>query len=225
MQKAISGKYGYYHLLSGQDLLLKPVKQLQHFFEEHVGKEFLAVDKHPLATESMFDRIDHYHHITANRRFTMRINRLTTVIQRMLRIHRIRNTEMEGCFAKGMEWASMTHAFVQRLLEEQERILRMAHHALCFDEMYKQMIYNKYKSEFELYQEIESTDDRCTIPRYKLEVAATLHKVDWERGTPYVYRIGDYEELINSKCMFARKFNSAVDKEIIDQLYKFVSSN
>ena len=49
-----------------------------------------------------------------------------------------------------------------------------------------------------------------------------MHKVDWNRGNPYIYRIDDYDELIHSKCMFARKFDSNVDKKIIDKLYSYV---
>lgn len=41
MKKAVANRYDYYHLLSGQDFLLKPVQEIQRFFYAHSEKEFL----------------------------------------------------------------------------------------------------------------------------------------------------------------------------------------
>lgn len=224
MQKAKSGGYEYYHLMSGQDFLLKPVDQIQKFFNNCGNKEFLSVDTHPLGGESIVDRIDYYHYVISNRRITMILDHLITGIQRILHIHRVRHTKVMKQLAKGMEWASMTDDFVQCILEEKENIMRLAQHALFFDEMYKQMIYMKHKSEFEVYREIKFDPREQIMPRCQMEALATLHKVDWVRGNPYTYKDDDYEELIHSQCMFARKFNSNIDKKIIDRLYAYVST-
>lgn len=221
MNKAISGHYGYYHLLSGQDFLLKPVRDIQKFFSNNSDKEFLAVDTNPLNKKSIINRIDQYHIILKNRHITMALDRIIQLLQTCLGIHRLSNEKMDA-FGKGMQWASMSHLFVSYILQEQEIILDLAHHALCFDEIYKQMVYKTHQDKFELYYDIDTSDKRGQMPRYQLEVSATMHKVDWERGTPYTYRLDDYQELIDSPCMFARKFNSAVDRDIIDRLYQHV---
>lgn len=221
MNQAAVGNYAYYHLLSGQDFLLKPVRKVQQFFEKNNGKEFLAVDTNPLNRDLMIDRIDQYHWIFNNRRLTINFDRLSRPVEKCFGIHRL-NKEKFACFAKGMQWASITNSFVKCILQEQEKVLRMASHALCFDEMYKQMIYMAHRNEFQLYKEINLSEENLRIPRYRLEVAATMHKVDWERGMPYTYRTTDYNELINSPCCFARKFNSSVDRNIIDKLYEYV---
>lgn len=221
MNEALSETYAYYHLLSGQDFLLKPVKEIQDFFLKNNGKEFLAVDSNPLNKSSMVDRVDQYHIILQNRHFTMALNRISRPVQKCLGIHRL-DTEYRTHFAKGMNWASTSYSFVACVLKSQSEILRMSNHALCFDEIYKQIVYKAHQDEFELYYDIDRSDKREQIPRYQLEVAATMHKVDWERGTPYTYRLDDYQELIDSPCMFARKFNSAVDRDIIDRLYQHV---
>ena len=44
--------------------------------------------------------------------------------------------------------------------------------------------------------------------------------IDWTRGIPYTYRKSDYDELMSSSAMFARKFSTKVDKEIIDMIYE-----
>jgi hypothetical protein len=43
--------------------------------------------------------------------------------------------------------------------------------------------------------------------------------IDWKRGTPYVFKKEDYNMIMNSNTMFARKFSTIVDKEIIDLIY------
>jgi hypothetical protein len=222
MEKAFSGEYGYYHLLSGHDFLLKPIQQIQEYYEMNNDKVFLAVDHDPLNKLSMFARIDQYHINTTNRHITMLLNRFTTILQNIIGIHRVKNTPDEKYFAKGMEWASMPASFVKCVLKEKKFIMQLGRYSLCFDELYKQMVYLKHQDEFSLNFDIENSEKYKGAPRYKLEVMATLHKVDWERGTPYTYRNSDYDELIHSHCMFARKFDSRIDKEIINRLFEDV---
>lgn len=224
MNQAALGHYGYYHLLSGQDFLLRPIQEIQNFFEANAGREFLAVDEWPLDYRIMLNRIDKYHVVAKNRHITMGIERIINPLQNAVGIHRISNAELNN-FAKGMNWASLTHNFVSCLLNEEEEIMKITSHSLCSDEIYKQIIFNKHKSEFVLYKKIKSREEAPGIPRYRFEVAATMHQVDWERGAPYVYRKNDFDDLIHSPYMFARKFSSSIDKEIIDKLYDYVTQN
>ncbi len=50
----------------------------------------------------------------------------------------------------------------------------------------------------------------------------SMRKIDWARGKPYTWQTQDFDELINSPYMFARKFDETKDKEIIDKLYNFL---
>lgn len=49
---------------------------------------------------------------------------------------------------------------------------------------------------------------------------AIMRKIDWNRGKPYVWLIQDYDELINSEFLFARKFSVAVDESIVDKIFE-----
>jgi len=51
------------------------------------------------------------------------------------------------------------------------------------------------------------------------DYVAIMRKIDWNRGTPYTWLKKDYEELINSEFLFARKFSETVDSEIIDKIF------
>ena len=46
----------------------------------------------------------------------------------------------------------------------------------------------------------------------------SMRLIDWEKGGPYTWTIGDYEELSASEMMFARKFDIDVDERIIFKL-------
>jgi hypothetical protein len=35
-----------------------------------------------------------------------------------------------------------------------------------------------------------------------------MREIDWEHGSPYIWQDHDYQTLINSNKIFARKFNS-----------------
>ena len=43
--------------------------------------------------------------------------------------------------------------------------------------------------------------EQCPIP-------VVCGKIDWEHGSPYIWQDHDYQTLINSNKIFARKFNS-----------------
>lgn len=217
MEKAAFKGYGYYHLLSGQDFLLKPINSIQLYFEKYDGDEFLSVDNFTSNERGNIERIDKYHWISSNRKHTMAVNRILMPMQRMMRIHRLEKEYITQYFAKGMEWASMTHSFVLMLLKEKSTILKLIRYSLCADEIYKQTLFNIHASEFKLHKELKNPECTPGIMRHILEADATMHWADWKRGNPYVYRESDYNELIRSPYMFARKFSSTLDKEIINR--------
>ena len=60
---------------------------------------------------------------------------------------------------------------------------------------------------------------------YKWEKDSNMRLIDWNRGNPYVFKSSDFEELIKSDMLFARKFDCSVDKQIIDKIYSFINNN
>ena len=47
------------------------------------------------------------------------------------------------------------------------------------------------------------------------EYKSCLREIDWERGSPYVWKKEDKDILLSSINIFARKFDENVDKEIM----------
>ena len=49
-----------------------------------------------------------------------------------------------------------------------------------------------------------------------------MRHIDWKRGKPYIFRNDDFDELISSNCMFARKFDEKIDNEIIEKIFDYL---
>lgn len=57
--------------------------------------------------------------------------------------------------------------------------------------------------------------------KFNINPKKDIRYIDWEHhegSSPHTLRIGDYEELIKSECLFARKFDMDVDKTIIGKI-------
>ena len=49
-------------------------------------------------------------------------------------------------------------------------------------------------------------------------INCSLRHIDWEKGKPYTFQMEDYEELMNTEDLFARKFDEQIDLRIIDMI-------
>ncbi len=42
----------------------------------------------------------------------------------------------------------------------------------------------------------------------------------WNKGNPYIFRSIDFEQLMSSDRMFARKFDEKVDFDIVERIFE-----
>lgn len=68
-------------------------------------------------------------------------------------------------------------------------------YTLCADEIFIQTIL--WNSPFR--ERMHCTNNANT---------GSMREIDWEHGSPYIWQNHDYQTLINSNKIFARKFNS-----------------
>lgn len=200
-----TGSYDYYHLLSGQDLPLKSQDCIHDFFNKNQGKEFIRFQS---PTFNCSKRVRYYHFfrnkIGRNRRkylMLLILEKISLFIQRLLCVHRNKHI----VFQKGTNWVSVTDSFARELVNSKSEIYRIFKHTLCCDEIYK----HTFAANNPKYIENLYYKDFDNNPK------AMVRLIDWTRGRPYVWKISDKDELDNSDMMFARKFDAAVDKEII----------
>lgn len=220
MRKAHENKkYEFYHLLSGMDLPLKNQKYIHDFFDKNDGKEFVNFSGKQKTAEMLInDRVRYYWgtrwYNLIPYKFSMQIMRkldfFSIRIQKVLRIDRIRKRNIN--LYHGAQWVSLTDDFIVDLLKNEKNIYDQYKASYCSDEVFVQTFIMDHKKWF----------DRLYIPKIENGFESIVRKIDWERGGPYTWHKEDFEELVNSDFLFARKFDENVDSEIIDMIYDYI---
>lgn len=191
------GPYDFYHLLSGIDLPIKKQKYIHEFFEEHKGKIFLGLMSNSWRTQS---KIGYYHLFTKNlrsKKISARCEQLLhmviTQIQKVLRIKRS-ITEFP-LLVKGANWCSLPQDAVEYILSKESFIRKRFKYTYAADEVYKASIL--YNSNFrERFYDIEDEYKGC------------MRLVDFKRGNPYEWQMEDWNEIVASDKLIARKFTT-----------------
>jgi len=205
------GGYGYYHFISGVDFPLKTNKYIHDFFIANQGKEFVGFAQNDYYEELKL-KIGYYHFIDAYRRrrnFALRLtNKALIQLQKILNIHRHKDLNY---FRKGCNWWSITDDFAKEIVSKKDEIEKMYRYTMCSDEIFVQTIlwHSRFKDA------IYNPND---------EFLGCMRAIDWKRGNPYIWKSEDFDTLINSPFLFARKF-SEDDMEIIDKIKNYLKSS
>lgn len=191
--------YAYYHLLSGTDLPLQSQDHIHNFFRQHEGCEFVGYWQGERHERDLKRKITRYYFFTRHLKrnhspwhpIAAPLHNLALMIQKITGFRRRQELE----FKKGPQWFSITHNFCQYLLKQKAFVMKRFRHTLCPDEIFVQTVL--WNSPFR--HRIYSTED---------ENIGNMRLIDWTRGNPYVWQEQDYEELLSSNKLFARKFCS-----------------
>lgn len=190
--------YAYYHLLSGVDLPLKSQDYIHDFFDKNTGKEFIDICLYDVSAE-MDRKMMRWHLFPKDFKNVRRLVFITRLmramfvrIQEFMRIKRNKHID----FRKGSQWVSITSDFTEYLLSRENIIRKVYSHTFCSDEVVIQT--ECWNSKF-----------RQRLYDYSPNYRGHMRLIDWQRGNPYVWRDEDYDELMHSDRIFARKFSSA----------------
>lgn len=195
-----NGGYSYYHLLSGVDLPLKSQDEIHEFFNRHQGTEFVGFCQGESHERDVRRKVGRYHFFTKwkrdkvvlRRHFFSFLRNAALNLQKPLGYPR----PFEREFRKGWNWVSITHPFCGFLLEHKQEMSARLRHTLCADEIFLQTLLWNSRFRKNLY---------CADNPEK----GSLRKIDWKRGSPHVWTESDWDELVLSEAMFARKFSSS----------------
>ncbi len=207
------GDYSYYHLLSGVDMPVKPVGDIYRFFEES-GKNFLGFHQYYGAVSKKSERVKYYHplvqlHCFRRHKSLKGLDRVGEYAQRLLRVDRLKKTGWK--VRDGYNWFSIRGDFGACVLENEPKLEKMFRKTIASDEM-------------AFHTVCINTDYYDTIYDDTNVQKGCLRAIDWQRGLPYVWGSApgkvdsDFEELMSSEYMFARKFDEN-HMEIVDRIY------
>ena len=212
--------YDYYHLLSGMDLPIKPISQIKDFFEKNKGREFVHYSLEFSRQKQVKRRAKFYYFFqkyrkTKNHFISYVINLLIKCeifIQMIFKVNRLRKSKLQ--VVSGSQWVSITNEFVLFILSNEEMIYKLFKYSNCSDELFIQTLLFNSKFKNKVF-----VNKNSNIP-------INLREIIWEdnnSGSPHIWRKEDFEYLINSEALFARKFDCNIDDEIVSLIYDFVT--
>lgn len=213
LEAAAERGYQYYHLLSGADLPIKTQDEIHAFFQRNGSREFVQFGR-----DWDINRVARYYLFSnALRRRGLagaagRIaNECLLAVQN--RLHYSRLARRAESVKKGSQWFSITHALARFVLANKTKINFFRHSAAPDEHFLQTLVFNS-----PFYERLYSWTEED--PR------ANMLLVDWQRserrGSPHVFRESDFESLVASDMLFARKFDENVDRAIIDRVFEAV---
>lgn len=202
-----NGPYAYYHLISGVHLPLYNQSYIHAFFDKLRGKDLLMKMDTPV--EEITIKVRKYNFFIKNyfssRGFMRKINqflwRMSIFFQKIFDIRANRNE----IFYKASNWLSLSQKSVEYILKEKSKVLKRYRYSFCGDEFFVPSM-------------LENMSFKSNVVYYD-----KLLKCDFEGANTKTYSLVNYEDIITSGCLFARKF-SAQDIDVVEKILNNINS-
>lgn len=194
-------KYSYLHLMSGNDLQIVDNVQFRKFFkntdEQYIDYE--SIDK-PINMRRIKYFFPLQQYTGKKHGLLWAMQKILMYIQVMLRINRLRKSPYKH-IAKGSAWFSITLECAQYIVKKEKEIEKYFYHGSAADELFIQTLILSSKFESKI-------------------ASNNLRYIKWSEGanSPEVLKISNYEDLIASQKLFARKFDTKIDSLVISKI-------
>ena len=202
----LTGPYQYYHLLSGNDVPLKPFNVFYNFFKDNQNN-YLIADEEP-----QFEiRFQLYFNIFSKfslfpKGLIQYLNKKSNAFQFKIGVNRLKKLKSTyPLLRQGHNWCDLKQEAIEEIISNEKEIKKFSRFSLCGDEMYKQIILCNSKKNFSLTYD-------------------NIRAIDWSNGGshPKIFTSKDIEKLKNYIAqgkLIARKFDEKLDNFIIDWIY------
>lgn len=198
-------KYERYHLLSGTHMPLKNQRCIHAFFDLHRDKEVMS-SLYSNDYEANF-KINRFHFFLrehrSNHALFAKISQvlwhISLKIQKILCIQKLKPRVR----IKANNWVSLTSLAVRHILKEKKQTLKEFRYSFCGDEFFVPYLLAKTPGKFKILDE------------------KRLLFNDFVGSTPRTITQDDYDFLITSDYLFARKFSST-DMGVVSRILKHI---
>lgn len=209
LNEALKDKENYFfHFLTGQDALVKPVSELYAFFDSHSSENFIPMMQmmnSASINSKELDLIQYYHLYdkvnVRNNLFARWLEKIVINFQKILKIKR--KLPYEKIY-KGSGWFSINRSAAE-VLEE----------SLNNDTVLKKWENTFATEEFFIPTILKNSIHNLII------VNRNLYYIDWCKGPgpfPSILDMSFYEDIINSDCFFCRKIDPVYSKDLLELL-------
>lgn len=201
MEEAVfsGNRYIFYHIISGTHYPLVSNQYIFDYFDLYKGKSILQAIEESSDDAQM--RIGRYHYFLSyfNSKWAVvrKISRILWVS--LLSIQKILGIERDISYngGKASNWCSLSEEAVKAVLADKKRILQRFSRTFCADELFVPSVLKEHNLPF-IYSN-------------------QLLYVDFIRYTPTILTGENYDKLMASKCLFARKMTSE-SMELINKI-------
>jgi hypothetical protein len=188
------GGYAFYHIISGTHFPLLPIERILDFFNAKEGQTVF----HALCTDTQYQeflKVRSYNLFTrylafgpkAIQKSVQILNRAGHKVQSLLGIERNRYVT----FYKASNWASFSEEAILMLIERKEQVRHIFAFSYCGDEYFAPTV-------------LMNSPLREQVSNYE-----NYLKLEMGDANPRTLTDEDYDMLIHSNCLFARKFSDA----------------
>ncbi|MCI2030944.1 MULTISPECIES: beta-1,6-N-acetylglucosaminyltransferase [Limosilactobacillus] len=190
----------YVHLISGQDWPLKPIEEINNFYKENdnIYLRYYKADVKKGRDNALNWQKFYYNYDKIDRHslFGKVYNRLSTWIQSLLRVNKLKKLGINLEIYTGANWCDLPRDAVEYCLDyfdNHENFRKMLKTGSFSDEFWVQTII-------------------CNTPQFKSRLQYDYHRfIKWEHihnSFPAILDERDYKAIKKSNAMFGRKFES-----------------
>jgi len=197
-------KYDYINVMSGQDFPLKPANEIYEYILKRKGTEFITCESIYSNEWPVAPRVKKYHLINWRIPGKYKLGDFLTYILPE------RKFPVDHQIVGRANWFTLTTKAIKYCLDflrKNPAIITYYKYCWGADEfIFSTMLYNS---------------------SFKNNIADNLMYVDWSAGLsrPKIFTADDFDTLVNSKKLFARKFDMDVDSLILKKLTGLIESN
>lgn len=212
LKEAVSkGPYSYYHLLSGVDLPLKKIEEINQFYDQNQGKQFINVRSPKEFKKYYYQRIAYKMPFKEHWGKKINIYKLAdkalVEIQKLLGLKNKNLLEENFCF--GSQWWDITDDLARYILDNSEYIEKTYKYSSCADEVFVQSLILNTKYWKDLY-----------VPKFDNQMRGNMRWITIPNGksSPITINEAVLEEANNSGMLWARKFDYKNSQGSIEKL-------
>lgn len=193
LMKAASkcGPFDYYHIISGTHFIIVGQNTFESRYNSFGGKSVLQPAE--IFPGEIRMKIGKYHF------FIKKQGSLKNLLWRLLlKIQDyLPKRDISHINSKASQWCSLSQNDVTMLLENEKKLLRVFRRTFCCDEFFVPTALSILGIDAFLYNK--------------------LLFVDFDKANPRVLKLADFDDIMDSDCIFARKFSSE-SFELIDKI-------
>lgn len=201
-----NNQYDYVHLLSGQDMILMTHKQLDQFLDS-IGKNKILMDCNEIKNYRW--RVKRYSLFRENPNNRKLMYRILDNILRYMQFLIPERKNLKGLtLYKGSQWFSIPYECMRYIYMVSNNYIKDFKYSACSDEHFFQILImnSKYKDD------VIGNNARYIVFKNK-------------KASPEFISIDDFNKCINGNFIFARKFESSINKQITDLIQDYLLDN